>query len=122
MQILLLTNETIQPVNYSTRSEYQAFFPAYRIYRENWEKQLTFSVSIFPVGELQQIVNFTKGVHIMHDFVPWYSSFSPINHLSKEDLKYLEAEELLSFLDVLSKFRQAARYHHLDVVLGKEPE
>jgi len=42
--------------------------------------------------------------------------------VSKEDLKYLEAEELLSFLDVLSKFGQAARYHHLDVVLGKEPE
>jgi len=42
--------------------------------------------------------------------------------IAKEDLAYLESEELLSFLVVLSKFGQAARYYHLDVVLGKQPE
>jgi len=42
--------------------------------------------------------------------------------VAKEDLEYLESEEFLSFLAVLSKFGQAARYHHLDVVLGKQPK
>lgn len=42
--------------------------------------------------------------------------------VAKEDLAYLESEELLSFLAVLSKFGQAARYYHLDVVLGKQPK
>ena len=41
--------------------------------------------------------------------------------VAKEDLEYLESEELLSFLSILSRFGQAARYHHLDVVLGKQP-
>jgi len=42
--------------------------------------------------------------------------------IAKDDLLYLESDELLSFLSVLSKFGQAARYYHLDVVLGKQPE
>lgn len=42
--------------------------------------------------------------------------------IAKEDLEYLEAEELLSFLAVLSKFGQAARYHNLDVVLRRRPK
>ncbi len=42
--------------------------------------------------------------------------------IAKEDLSYLESDELLSFLSVLSKFGQAARYYHLDVVLGKQPK
>ena len=40
--------------------------------------------------------------------------------IAKEDLEYLNSEELLSFLSVLSKFGQAARYYHLDVVFGKQ--
>ena len=42
--------------------------------------------------------------------------------IAKEDLAYLESDELLSFLSVLSKLGQAARYYHLDVVLGKQPK
>jgi len=42
--------------------------------------------------------------------------------VAKEDFEYLESQELLSFLAVLSRFGQAARYHHLDVVLGKQPK
>jgi len=42
--------------------------------------------------------------------------------IAKEDLSYLESDELLSFLSVLSKFGQAARYYHLDAVLGKQPK
>jgi hypothetical protein len=40
--------------------------------------------------------------------------------IAKEDLEYLESEELLSFLAVLGKFGQAARYYHVDVVLGRQ--
>ncbi len=42
--------------------------------------------------------------------------------IAKEDLEYLESEELLSFLSILSKFGQAARYYYLDVVVGKQPK
>ena len=40
---------------------------------------------------------------------------------AKTDLAYLESDELLPFFKVLGRFGQAARYHHLDVVLGREP-
>lgn len=39
-----------------------------------------------------------------------------------EDLEYLESDDLLSFLKVLSNFGKSARYHYLDIVLGRQPQ
>jgi hypothetical protein len=52
-------------------------------------------------------------------FLATYVDHIPV---AKEDLAYLESEELLSFLSVLSNFGQAARYYHFDVVLGRQPK
>ena len=52
-------------------------------------------------------------------FLEHYANKVPV---AKKDLEYLETEELLSFLSILSNFGQAARYHHLDVVQGKETQ
>jgi len=41
--------------------------------------------------------------------------------LAKIDLAYIESDELLPFFKALSRFGQAARYHNLDVVLGRKP-
>ena len=41
--------------------------------------------------------------------------------VAKADLAYLESDELSPFFRILGRFGQAARYHHLDVVLGREP-
>lgn len=51
-------------------------------------------------------------------FLSQYIECSPV---AKTDLVYLESDELLPFFKVLGRFGQAARYHHLDVVLGREP-
>ena len=51
-------------------------------------------------------------------FLSQYLESIPV---AKADLVYLESDELLSFFKVLGRFGQAARYHNLDVVLGREP-
>ncbi|MFA5386009.1 MAG: hypothetical protein WC364_15365 [Eubacteriales bacterium] len=51
-------------------------------------------------------------------FLSQYIDSIPI---AKTDLAYLESDELLPFFKVLGRFGQAARYHHLDVVLGRTP-
>jgi hypothetical protein len=52
-------------------------------------------------------------------FLPEYLASVPV---AKIDYEYLKSEQLRTFIRVLGRFGQAARYHYLDVVLGKTPD
>ena len=41
---------------------------------------------------------------------------------AREDLLYLQSEELIKFVRILSRFGDSARYYHFDVVLGDKPK
>ena len=71
-----------------------------------------------PSGRKGHDLEFLLGEVRKRCFLPDYVDNIPV---AKIDLEYLSSDELLSFIRILGCFGQAARYHYLDVVLGRNP-
>ncbi|MCL7744309.1 hypothetical protein LV476_05000 [Guyparkeria hydrothermalis] len=72
-----------------------------------------------PVGRNGHDLTFLLELVKKKCFLPGYVGHIPV---AKEDWDYLESDRFLSFLEALTRFGKSARYYHVDVVLGKDPD
>ena len=76
------------------------------------------NIQSFPTGRKGHDLEFLLERVLSDCFLPDYLTSIPV---AKIDYMYLKSEQLRSFIGVLGRFGQAARYYNLDVVLGRTP-
>ena len=76
-------------------------------------------VQDLPSGRKGHDLEFLLEQVLIECFLPEYLASIPV---AKIDYEYLKSEQLRTFIRVLGRFGQAARYYYLDVVLGRTPD